>query len=409
MMIMMNNELGEVVPIIFLIRRQSKDEMDAKNSANPPHDIPSKLQTAEGEELTLLPDFYAGSSSMQRSGSSNPPTGPPPTQQSSFSINPQIRSTADLQACLCNLRRQCMAKNVVMKDKAFLICVYYQEKGGVDDQIHRFQQIPYMNITHSTTGTVFEPITSDYMAGGDLIATYLSPWITVKNYADPTLMILRLEQLLDFWFESKGSSVDIVGEVLVQTDGDIMDGTEINPLGSDVMFTKQSTEYFHLTALLMDRPPCEASIPGSLPVSIRDGNSIVFACTCNETNSCRDLSFDLPDESSTASMRICIIPQQGNDETADIVRITQLTLDKEGPCGFPFDVVSDGVVSPLATIEEVVGDDNPSVIMLVATIELLAPQVLNPSPITVYGAVEVKHLILNLRKFPLEHYAMQLR
>eukprot|EP00985_Skeletonema_marinoi_P033169 scaffold40647_cov256-Skeletonema_marinoi.AAC.1 len=93
------------------------------------------------------------------------------------------------------------------------------------------------------------------MAGGDLIATYLSPWITVKNYADPTLMILRLEQLLDFWFESKGSSVDIVGEVLVQTDGDIMDGTEINPLGSDVMLTKQSTEYFHLTALLMDRPP----------------------------------------------------------------------------------------------------------------------------------------------------------
>ena len=399
----MNNELGEVVPIVFLIRQQSKDETDAKKSANPPHDIPSKLQTAEGEELTLLPDFYAGSSSMQRSGSSNPPTGPPPAQQNqnSLSINPQIRSTVDLQACLCNLRRQCMSKNVVMKDKAFLICVYYQEKGGVDDQIHRFQQIPYMNITHSTTGTVFEPITSDYMAGGDLIATYLSPWITVKNYADPTLMILRLEQLLDFWFESKGSSVDIVGEVLVQTDGDIMDGTEINPLGSDVMLTKQSTEYFHLTALLMDRPPCEASIPGSLPVSIRDGNSIVFACTCNETNSCRDLSFDLPDEGSTASMRICIVPQQGNDETADIVRITQLTLDKEGPCGFPFDVVSDGVVSPLATIEEVVGDDNPSVIMLVATIELLTPQVLNPSPITVYGAVEVKQPDSQLKEVPL--------
>eukprot|EP00984_Skeletonema_dohrnii_P007021 scaffold2502_cov80-Skeletonema_dohrnii-CCMP3373.AAC.1 len=393
-----------VVPIIFLVRQQSKDETDATNSANPPHEIPNKLQTAEGEELTLLPDFYAGSSSMQRSGSSNPPTGPPPTptqqNQNSLSIDPQIRSTADLQACLCNLRRQCMSKNVVMKDKAFLICVYYQEKGVVDNQIHRFQQIPYMNITHSTTGTVFEPITSDYMAGGDLIATYLSPWITVKNYADPTLMILRLEQLLDFWFESKGSSVDIVGEVLVQTDGDVMDGTEINPLGSDVTFTKQSTEYFHLSALLMDRPPCESSIPGSLAVSIRDGNSIVFACTCNETNSCRDLSFDLPDESSTASVRICIIPQQGNDETADIVRITQLTLDKEGPCGFPFDVVSDGVVSPLATIEEVVGDDNPSVIMLVATIELLAPQVLNPSPITVYGAVEVKQPDSQLKELP---------
>eukprot|EP00985_Skeletonema_marinoi_P025299 scaffold18452_cov188-Skeletonema_marinoi.AAC.1 len=100
-------------------------------------------------------------------------------------------------------------------------------------------------------------------------------------------------------------------------------------------------------------------------------------------------------------MRICIIPQQGNDETADIVRITQLRLDKEGPCGFPFDVVSDGVVSPLATIEEVVGDDNPGVIMLVATIELLAPQVLNPSPITVYGAIEVKQPDSQLKEVPL--------
>lgn len=354
-----------------------------KNSVIPPPEISSNyLQTTE-EELILLPDFHAGDSATQ-----NPPA--PDTiesseQQNSLSINPQTRSTVDLQACICNLRHKCMPENVVMKDHAFLICVYYPEEGGVDQIIHRFLQMSYMNITHSITESIFEPITSDYMAG-NLISTHFSEWAENYTYNNSTLMVVRLERLLDIWFQSKGT-VDMVGEVLVQIDGDNMDGTEIDPLGTDTMFTRQSTDYFRLTALLMDHPPCEEFIPGSLPVSIHGGNSIVFACTCDDTNSCIELSFDLTDESSTASMRICIIPQQGNDETADIVRITQLKLDKDGPCGFPFDVVSDGVESSQTSITKVVGDEY---LGLVATIDLLEPQVRNPSPITVYGTVEVK-------------------
>lgn len=370
--------------MLFLTRQQRSGREEITrfktNSANPPPEITNKyLQIAEGGESILLPDFHSGDSSMQRTETSNPPN----------TDNVSSQSTVDLQACMCNLRRQCMSKNVVMKGKAFLICVYYPEEEG-RDETRRFQHIPYMNITHSVTGTIFEPITSDYTRTGNLIATYMSPWMKVWSYDDSTFLMLRFEQLLDFWFESKGT-VDFAGEVLVQTDGGVMgDNTEANPLDSDVMPRRERKEYFHLTAQLMDNPPCESSIPGSLSVSIHEGNSIVFACTCDDTHSCIDLNFDLPDESAAASMRICIIPQEGNDETVDIVRITQLRLDKEGPCGFPFDVVSDGVASPLATIEEVKGDNNPGVAMLVATIILLPPQVLNPSSITVYGTVEVQ-------------------
>ncbi len=383
--------MGEVIPTVFLTRQQrSGREEITRSTTNPPPEITNKyLQIAEGGESILLPDFHAGDSSM-----SPPNTDNVSSQQNSLPINLQTRSAVDLQACMCNLRRQCMSKNVVMKGKAFLICVYYPEEDG------RFQHIPYMNITHSITGTIFEPITSDYTRTGNLTATYMSPWTTVWTYDDSTFLMLRFEQLLDFWFESKGT-VDFAGEVLVQTDGDVMDDiAEINPLDSDVMARRERKEYFHLTAQLMDNPPCESSIPGSLSVSIHEGNSIVFACTCDDTLSCIDLNYDLPDESAAASMRICIIPQEGNDEIVDIVRITQLRLDKEGPCGFPFDVVSDGVASPLATIEEVKDDNNPGVTMLVATIILLPPQLLNPSSITVYGTVEVQSPDFQFQEVP---------
>ncbi len=287
-----------------------------------------------------------------------------------------------------------MPKNVVMKDNPFLICVYYPEEGDVN-QIHRFQQISYMNITHLITQSVFEPVTSDYM-GGNLIATHFSSWMKNFTYNDSTLLVLRFDQLLNIWFEFKGA-VDMIGEVLVQIDGDNMDDTEIDPLGTDTAATGQITDYFRLTASLMDPPPCEDFVPGILPVSIHGGDSIVFACTCDDTNSCHDLNFDLIDAGATALMRICIIPQQGNAETVEIVRITQLTLDKEGPCGFPFDVVSDGVASSRANITKVVGDDYPG---LVATIDLLEPQVRNPSPITVYGTVEVRLPDMQLREVP---------
>eukprot|EP00984_Skeletonema_dohrnii_P024985 scaffold14141_cov146-Skeletonema_dohrnii-CCMP3373.AAC.3 len=322
---------------------------------------------------------------MPRAGPANLPTTdvdvstvPPSSEQDSLSlpINPEVRLTANLLACICNLRHKCMSKNVVTKNIPSLICVYYQEKGdGDENQVHRVQQFPYMSITHSTTGVLFESVTSDYNKAGDVLATHLSPWIKVSYAVSPASSDRK---------------------------GGIIDDKEMTPLGSDGMFTEQSTEYFSLTAELMNYLPCQSPIPGSLSVSIHEESSIIFACTCDNTRSCHGLNFDLPDEGSNASVRICIIPQQGNDEAAAIVRITQLKLDKEGPCGFPFDVVSDGVVSPLATIEveEVVGDDNPGVTMLVVTIELFAPQVLNPSPITVYGAVEVKQPDSQLKEVP---------
>jgi len=390
---------------LFLTRNQSKKETATASaySSNNSLDLPH-YQASAGEEEILQPNVDAEDSSMPRAGPANLPTtdvstGPPSSEQDSLSlsINPEVRLTANLLACICNLRHKCKSKNVVTKNIPSLICVYYQEKGD-ENQVHRVQQFPYMSITHSTTGVLFESVTSDYNKAGDVIATHLSPWIKV-SYAVSPLMIIRLEQVLDFWFENE-SSVEIVGEVLVQTEGGIIDDKEMTPLGSDGMFTEQSTEYFSLTAELMNYLPCQSPIPGSLSVSIHEESSIIFACTCDNTRSCHGLNFDLPDEGSNASVRICIIPQQGNDEAAAIVRITQLKLDKEGPCGFPFDVVSDGVVSPLATIEEVVGDDNPGVTMFVVTIELLAPQVLNPSPITVYGAVEVKQPDSQFKEVP---------
>lgn len=321
-------------------------------------------------------------------------SGPPSSsEQNSLLLHPQqIRSTADLQACICSLNGKCMTKNIVLKDNILFICVYHHERGDVD-QIHRLQQITSMNITHSTTGTVFEPITSEFSDSDyiseDLISTYMSPWVTVENNAESPLMIIRLKQLLGIWFDFKGSTIDIRGEVLVQAEGDIMDETGTNMLGSDVRFSKQSTENFFLTALLMDQP-CQSSSDGSLSVTIHDANSISFACTCDSTNSCYDFNIGVSDQSSTPSVRICIIPQKSNGETANLVRITQLKLEKGGPCGFPWEVVNDGALSPLATIEQVAEDDNPVVTMLVATIKLLPQHVLNPSPITVFGEVEVK-------------------
>lgn len=367
-------------------------------SSNPPPERPSKvLQATVGEEVTLQPNVGAGHSSMTRDGPSTT------AEQNSFSLLPQTRSTADLQACICNINGKCMSNNIVLKNDILFICVYNHEKGDVD-QIHRLQQIKSMNITHSTTGTVFEPITSEDSDSDniseDVTATYMSPWVTVESNADSTLMIIRLKQLLGIWFDFKGSTIDIVGEVLVQAEaqGDITESGTNLP-GSDTMFTKQSTEYFRLTALLMDQP-CQSSIDGSLSVSIHDENSIIFACTCDSTNSCHDLNFLVPDKSSPPSIRICIIPQQRNKVDTDIVRITQLKLEKGGMCGFPFEVVNDGAVSPLATIERVVEDDNPGVTMLVATIKLLAQHVLDPSPITVYGAGEVKLPDSKLQEVP---------
>ncbi|KAL7426508.1 hypothetical protein ACHAXM_000478, partial [Skeletonema potamos] len=394
--------LGAVVPIFFLThssRQQSKDEMAYQSNiifSNPPPETETQtnyLQAAVGgDEVSLQPNVDIDSI--------------PSEGQNTHSIQ-EIRSTADvLQACVCNVNGRCLSKNIVLKNDILFICVYHHEEGGDADQIYRLQQITSMNITHSTTLTIFEPITSEYSGpdnnmSKDLTATYMSPWVTVESYDDSTLMIIRLQQLLGIWFDYKESTIDIDGEVLVQAEeGVIMGETGTNLLGSDVVLSKQSTEYFHLTALLMDQP-CESSIDGNLSVSIHDESSIVFACTCDSSNSCHDLNIEVPVVGSPPSIRICIVPQQRNGSVAaDIVRITQLKLVKEGLCGFPFEVVNDGAVSPLARIEQVVEDESTGVIMLVATIKLLSQQVLNPSPITVYGAAEVKLPNSQLQEVP---------
>ena len=289
-------------------------------SSNPPPETETStnyLQAAAGGgEVSLQPNVDTGYSSSEGQNSH-------PIQGS--------RWTADvLQACVCNLNRRCMSKNIVLKNDILFICVYHHDEGGDVDQIYRLQQITSMNITHSTTGSVFEPITSEYSdsdknMSNDVTATYMSPWVTVESYDDSTLMIIRLQQLLDIWFDYYESTIDIDGEVLVQAEeGVIIGETGSNLLGSDVVLSKQSTEYFHLTALLIHQP-CQSSIDGNLSVSIHDESSIVFACTCDSSNSCHDLNIEVPVNGSPPSIRICIIPQQRNSSVpADIVRITQL-------------------------------------------------------------------------------------
>ena len=338
-------------------------------------------------EVNLLFD-----SDQSGSPPSSSPRNPLPLQHP-----PRIRSTQGfLQACICNINGSCLAYNVVLKDKIFFICIYHDNNGGEGgggDQFHRLEQITSMKIKHNKTGTVFDAITSSIAPDGTTTATNMSPWVTVESNEDAaTLMIIRLQQVLPFWFSYKGSTIDIRGEVEVLLLGSTTTTTvEIsrNMHGPDAVNTAQSTESYYLTAQLIDQPCQYFSGPSdTVSVSIYGGDSIAFACTCDLTNSCHDLNLGLLD-TPPSSIRICIVPQQGNDETADIVGITQLRLEKGGPCGFPFDVVIDGAVSPLATI---VDDDSSGTggSMLVATVQLLKEHLQNPAPITVYGAAEVK-------------------
>lgn len=300
-------------------------------------------------------------------------SGPPYSPQKHLPLNSRIGLTEALQACICDLNGSCMSNNFVYKE--FFICVY---QDGNEDlvQSYRLQQITSMQIKHGLTKSVFEPITSDYTADGMATATYISPWVSVESSEDSMVMIIRVEQLLGIWYDFEGSTIDINGGVSVRAEGDTTITTQS---------TEYFTEYFQLTAQLMGQQS-----------QLQD--SLVFACTCDLTNTCYDLKLELLDVSITPSIRICIVPQDQNDEGVDIVRITQLTLKKTGPYGFPFDVVSDGYVSPLAAIVE---DDSVSgVSIIVATINLLSQHFINPSSITVYGAAEVKLADSELKEVP---------
>ena len=350
-----------------------------------------------------------------------------PTTNTTTTAEQQLRSTTIpddfiLQSCICNVNGTCLYYNLIVKDEVFFICIYHDNNhnngGGTSDSsistsktggghaknqlsslLYHLDHIRSMNITHIQSDSVFDAITSSVSSVDNTTFTYMSPWVTVveedsnnlpesNNVDDNTpKMTIRMQQLLNFWFNYQNSNVDIRGEIEVS----LLD-KEGGGGGGGIIPTLSS---FYLTAQLVnDKCRFTNGPDDAVSVSINGGDTIAFACTCDLSNSCYDLNLGLatittgtPPPSSI--IRICVIPQQGNDDVVSvdkIVGIKQLRVEKKGEsCGFPFDVVVDGAISPLAK-PEVVDDGS----MLVTTIKLLPEHVQNPYPITISGAVEVQ-------------------
>ena len=349
-----------VVPTIYLQRQSSSRDDNITTSANNVTDN-NKIISAASSSLDYLQKQTYLTTIPEQSFMQ-------PTTNTTTTVEQQLRSTEIpdnfiLQSCICNHNGTCLGYNIIMKDEIFYICIHHDNinnnGGGTSDSsistsktggggdattnqlsslylYYHLDHIRSMNITHIETVSVFDAVTSSISLVDNTTSTYMSPWVTVvegdsnnlpdsKNLDDNTpKMILRMQQLLNFWFNYQNSNVDIRGQVevsLLDDEGSLVDEGGGTPKLSS----------FYLTAQLVnDKCRFSSGPDDTVPVSINGGDTIVFACTCDLSNSCYDLNLGLatittgtPPPSSI--IRICVIPQQGDNGVVSVDKIVRIT------------------------------------------------------------------------------------
>eukprot|EP00970_Alexandrium_tamarense_P016257 scaffold6323_cov203-Alexandrium_tamarense.AAC.29 len=310
---------------------------------------------------------------------------------------------------------QCTLNSAIYIDSPMTICISISNH---EDDREYDVQLSLLNVTHELSGTKFQVVIpfESKIANADSNTTYqptiaMSPWAPVSTNTEQTLMVFRLERLLHVWFGDEfmtgENTVDVDGRLWIKswvaTDVErLFDGHSMIEGGKNAQSTSavasaggsilsQSTEDFHLTAELL-APPTMA------PSNLHNTNQlyIIDACICDSNNTCYEEGSYVMYRSLTTILRICLIPQQHVGGEAALVTIqwaSYLRLQKEGEYGFPFDVINDKYISPLATFELVPGDNATEGNIAVITVDLFPEHFFDPSDVVVTGIADVNSTI----------------
>ena len=242
-----------------------------------------------------------------------------------------LDTTPKRSACICDENFKCV------RDGAFYnsldVCIPYDSENTRLERVN----VTSLNATHVPTQTRFQAI----------IGRAISPWVTVSIGGDGKLVIIHFDQVLDVWLRHyKNNRLLIEGKISVVTAEQL-----------------EISNTFDLEAKI--------AIDSDAPYE-----SEMFGCLCDDSNTCIDTTTD----NANPVLRICMGLLKSS--VGRISNITSLILRKDGPRGFPFEVITHLGISPLATVE-LSGE------RAIVAVQLMPVFFEDSAPIKISGQVEI--------------------
>ena len=288
--------------------------------------IPASTYSPTSDDESTPPPSYLPTPNTISKAPGGISLRPQPTEPPTSDTTLQRRS-----ACVCDDNFKCV-KDGLFYD-SFDICIPYDSE---NTRIER-ANVTSLNATHVPTQTLFQAI----------IGKAISPWVTISIGGNEKLVIVHFDHVLPPWLRRYKNNILLVeGKISVVT-----------------------TEHVEISNIF----ELEAKIAIN---SDAPNKSDVVGCLCDASKMCRD---DTTTYNVDPVLRICL--SLSKSSMGRISSISSLILRKDGPRGFPFEVITHFGISPLATVE--ISGENA-----IVTIQLMSVFFDDTEPIKISGLVE---------------------